>query len=91
MTINISYKWILDCLNSSLKSSLTYFPIKFINVIKCKCGILVVVNESNGRSKGYGFVRFSEETDQQKALIEMQHMTGVGRKPIRVSLATPKR
>ncbi|KAJ8306582.1 hypothetical protein KUTeg_017127 [Tegillarca granosa] len=50
-----------------------------------------MVLESNGRSKGYGFVRFSEETDQQRALIEMQHMTGLGRRPIRVSLATPKR
>ncbi|XP_046361634.1 tRNA selenocysteine 1-associated protein 1-like [Haliotis rufescens] len=50
-----------------------------------------VVLDSTGATKGYGFVRFSEETDQQRALIEMQHMTGIGRKPIRVSLASPKR
>lgn len=55
------------------------------------CRSAKVVLEGNGRSKGYGFVRFSEETDQQRALIEMQHMTGLGRRPIRVSLATPKR
>lgn len=53
--------------------------------------MLAVVLEPSGKSKGYGFVRFSEETDQQRALIEMQHMQGVGKKPIRVSLATPKR
>ncbi|OWF46042.1 tRNA selenocysteine 1-associated protein 1-like [Mizuhopecten yessoensis] len=55
------------------------------------CRSAKVVLENNGRSKGYGFVRFSEETDQQRALIEMQHMTDIGTKPIRVSLATPKR
>ncbi|XP_041360171.1 tRNA selenocysteine 1-associated protein 1-like [Gigantopelta aegis] len=49
-----------------------------------------VVLGSSGKNKGFGFVRFSEETDQQRALIEMQHMTGIGRNPIRVSLAQPK-
>lgn len=55
------------------------------------CRSAKVVLEPSGKSKGYGFVRFIEETDQQRALIEMQHMQGVGKKPIRVSLATPKR
>lgn len=54
------------------------------------CHTAKVVLDGRGLSKGYGFVRFSEETDQQKALIEMQHTIGLGRKPIRVSLATPK-
>ena len=54
------------------------------------CCVLVVL-DSRGHTKGYGFVRFSEETDQQRALIEMQHTSGIGRKPIRVSLATPRR
>ncbi|KAK6179198.1 hypothetical protein SNE40_011614 [Patella caerulea] len=49
-----------------------------------------VVLDSNGKSKCYGFVRFLEETDQQKALIEMQHMV-IGRRAVRVSLAGPKR
>ena len=52
---------------------------------------LAVVLDSSGKSKGFGFVRFSEETDQQRALIEMQHMTGIGRRPIKVGLAAPKR
>ncbi|KAK3611738.1 hypothetical protein CHS0354_037319 [Potamilus streckersoni] len=55
------------------------------------CRSAKVVLGSDGRSRGYGFVRFSEETEQQKALIEMQHVTGIGRRPVRVSLATPKR
>ncbi|VDN16232.1 unnamed protein product [Dibothriocephalus latus] len=49
----------------------------------------VVMN--NGKSRGYGFVRFSSESDQDKALIEMQNFCGLGYKPIRVSLAIPKR
>ena len=52
--------------------------------------LIAVVLGSSGKNKGFGFVRFSEETDQQRALIEMQHMTGIGRNPIRVSLAQPK-
>ncbi|XP_052256634.1 tRNA selenocysteine 1-associated protein 1-like isoform X2 [Dreissena polymorpha] len=55
------------------------------------CLTAKVVLDSKGQTKGYGFVRFAEETDQQKALIEMQHTVGIGRKPIRVSLATPKK
>ncbi|KAL5021230.1 hypothetical protein ScPMuIL_000385 [Solemya velum] len=54
------------------------------------CRSAKVVLEQNGHSKGYGFVRFTEDADQQRALVEMQHMTGIGRKPIRVSMATPK-
>jgi len=51
----------------------------------------VVVLDSNGRSRGYGFVRFTSETDQQTALIEMQGYSGANMKPLRISLATPKR
>ncbi len=46
---------------------------------------------SNGKSRGYGFVRFAAESDMDKALIEMQNFCGLGYKPIRVSLAIPKR
>ncbi|KAK7100934.1 tRNA selenocysteine 1-associated protein 1-like [Littorina saxatilis] len=50
-----------------------------------------VVLDSCGKGKGFGFVRFSEETDQQRALVEMHHMTGIGHRPIKVSLAAPNR
>jgi len=53
--------------------------------------IFVVVLDSNGKSRGYGFVRFACETDQQTAIIEMQGYVGANKKPLRISLAIPKR
>lgn len=43
----------------------------------------------SGQSRGYGFVRFSDETDQQRALVEMQGVY-CGSRPMRISTATPK-
>lgn len=40
-------------------------------------------------SRGYGFVRFSDEAERDRALLEMNGQL-VGGRPIRVSLATPK-
>ncbi|GAV06409.1 hypothetical protein RvY_16410-2 [Ramazzottius varieornatus] len=48
-----------------------------------------VVVDEHGDSRGYGFVRFAEELDQQRALNEMQGVT-ISNKPIRVSIAAPK-
>ena len=42
-----------------------------------------------GLSRGYGFVRFSDESDQQRALQEMQGVY-CGNRPMRISTATPK-
>ena len=42
-----------------------------------------------GLTRGYGFVRFIDQSDQQRALIEMQGFI-IGSRPIRVSVATPK-
>lgn len=42
-----------------------------------------------GMSRGYGFVRFADETDQQRALTEMQGVY-CGSRPMRISTATPK-
>lgn len=42
-----------------------------------------------GLSRGYGFVRFSDEADQQTALKEMQGQY-CGNRPMRISTATPK-
>ena len=50
-----------------------------------------MVIEPSGESKGFGFVRFTSEADQQLALIEMQGNTKLGEKPIRVSLAVAKK
>ena len=43
----------------------------------------------SGMSRGYGFVRFADEQDQQKALQEMQGVY-CGNRPMRISTATPK-
>ncbi|KAH7086364.1 hypothetical protein FB567DRAFT_444995 [Paraphoma chrysanthemicola] len=43
----------------------------------------------SGMSRGYGFVRFANEEDQQKALTEMQGVY-CGNRPMRISTATPK-
>jgi RNA recognition motif-containing protein len=43
----------------------------------------------SGMSRGYGFVRFASEEDQQKALGEMQGVY-CGNRPMRISTATPK-
>ncbi|XP_023238064.1 tRNA selenocysteine 1-associated protein 1-like [Centruroides sculpturatus] len=50
-----------------------------------------VVLDQDGVSKGYGFVRFTSEMEYQAALVEMQNADVVGSRPIRVSVATPKR
>ncbi|KAI9207629.1 uncharacterized protein BJ171DRAFT_278644 [Polychytrium aggregatum] len=49
----------------------------------------VVTDPLTGMSRGYGFVRFGEEADQQRSLQEMQGQV-IGSRPIRISLATPK-
>lgn len=50
----------------------------------------VITDAATGRSKGYGFVRFSLEAERDKALTEMNgHF--LSNRPIRVSLATAKK
>jgi RNA recognition motif-containing protein len=43
----------------------------------------------SGLSRGYGFVRFTDESEQQRALTEMQGVY-CGNRPMRISTATPK-
>jgi RNA recognition motif-containing protein len=43
----------------------------------------------SGLSRGYGFVRFSSEQEQQQALVDMQGVY-CGNRPMRISTATPK-
>ena len=55
-----------------------------------KYPLFIVVLDQSGFSKGYGFIRFSNEEEQQTALVSMQGVAGLGAKPIKVSLAIPK-
>ena len=49
-----------------------------------------MVLASDGTSRGYGFVRFGDKTDQGSALREMTGYLGLGANPIRVSMAVQK-
>lgn len=49
----------------------------------------IMTDAVTGQSRGYGFVRFSDEQDQQRALVEMQGVY-CGNRPMRISTATPK-
>lgn len=49
-----------------------------------------IVLDSNGYSKCCGFVSFESERDQRRALAELQGAIGLGKKTLRLSLATNK-
>ncbi|KAN0075097.1 mRNA binding post-transcriptional regulator [Elaphomyces granulatus] len=49
----------------------------------------IMTDPISGMSRGYGFVRFADENDQQRALSEMQGVY-CGNRPMRISTATPK-
>jgi len=49
----------------------------------------IMTDPISGMSRGYGFVRFLDEVDQQRALSEMQGVY-CGNRPMRLSTATPK-
>ncbi|KAG0233626.1 hypothetical protein BGX31_004799 [Mortierella sp. GBA43] len=49
----------------------------------------IMTDATTGVSRGYGFVRFSDESEQLRALHEMQGVY-CGSRPIRISMATPK-
>ncbi|KAI9492447.1 hypothetical protein BDB00DRAFT_765354 [Zychaea mexicana] len=58
------------------------------NYRSCKSA-KIMTDPRTGLTRGYGFVRFTDQSDQQRALIEMQGFI-IGSRPIRVSVATPK-
>ena len=45
-----------------------------------------VVLDDSGFSKGFGFIRFNNETEQQTALTSMMGVSGLGGKPLKVNL-----
>lgn len=46
--------------------------------------------DNSGFSKGYGFVKFGIEEEQQDALYKMNGYIGLGSKPLRICNAVPK-
>ncbi|KAK7005552.1 hypothetical protein R3P38DRAFT_2647853 [Favolaschia claudopus] len=62
---------------------------KFIRPFASCKSAKIMLDPVTGVSRGYGFVRFTDEADQQRALIEMHGLYCLSR-PMRVSLATAK-
>jgi len=46
--------------------------------------------DDSGFSKGFGFIRFGNEQEQQTAMTSMMGVSGLGSKPIKVSVAVQK-
>jgi RNA recognition motif-containing protein len=61
----------------------------FQNKYKSCKSAKIMTDPISGASRGYGFVRFSDESEQQRALTEMQGVY-CGNRPMRISTATPK-
>ncbi|CAA2967390.1 polyadenylate-binding RBP47 [Olea europaea subsp. europaea] len=53
-------------------------------------GAKVVIDSNTGRSKCYGFVRFGDENERSRAMMEMNGVYCSSR-PMRISVATPKK
>jgi len=78
--------WVGDLTPEVDDFALYRFFAQRYNSIRCA---KVVLDES-GFSKGYGFVRFGSESEQQQALGSMTGEMGLGSKPIKVSMANQK-
>ena len=53
-------------------------------------GAKVVIDVNTGRSKGYGFVRFGDESEKSRALTEMNGVF-ISSRAMRVGAATPRK
>ncbi|KAF9480189.1 hypothetical protein BDN70DRAFT_894369 [Pholiota conissans] len=62
---------------------------KFIRPFNSCKSAKIMLDPLTGVSRGYGFVRFTDEADQQRALIEMHGLYCLSR-PMRISPATAK-
>ncbi|KAG6861954.1 hypothetical protein C0995_009138 [Termitomyces sp. Mi166 len=62
---------------------------KFIRPFQSCKSAKIMIDPVTGVSRGYGFVRFTDEADQQRALIEMHGLYCQSR-PMRISPATAK-
>jgi RNA recognition motif-containing protein len=61
------------------------FQSRYVSIRSAK----VMMDPATGYSRGFGFIRFMDENDQQRSLEEMQGIY-VGSRPIRVSVARPR-
>ena len=57
-----------------------------IKIISINNLLISVVLDDSGFSKGFGFIRFNNEQEQQTALTSMMGVSGLGGKPLKVSL-----
>ena len=78
--------WVGDLTPEVDDFSLYQFFTQRYQTVRCA----KVVLDENGYSKGYGFVRFGAESEQQNALSNMTGEMGLGSKPIKVSMANQK-
>lgn len=53
-------------------------------------GAKVVTDPNTGRSKGYGFVKFADEMERNRAMVEMNGVY-CSTRPMRISAAAPKK
>jgi RNA recognition motif-containing protein len=53
-------------------------------------GAKVIIDANTGRSRGYGFVRFGDDSDKSNAMTEMNGVY-CSTRPIRIGPATPRR
>ncbi|KAI5961616.1 NGR1 [Candida pseudojiufengensis] len=65
---------------------LAFFQKSFPDSIKT---VRVMTDPISGKSRCFGFVRFTDESERQRALTEMNGIWFAGR-PLRVALATPR-
>ncbi|XP_017912427.1 PREDICTED: tRNA selenocysteine 1-associated protein 1 isoform X1 [Capra hircus] len=66
---------------------------KLLNIYGSICNPLqysCLQNPMDGGAWGYGFVKFTDELEQKRALTECQGAIGLGSKPVRLSVAIPK-
>ncbi|KAG9454061.1 hypothetical protein H6P81_006965 [Aristolochia fimbriata] len=75
-----------------LASDVTDYTLQetFRNYFPSVKGAKVVTDRATGRSKGYGFVRFGDESEQLRAMTEMNGMF-CSTRPMRIGPATTKK
>ncbi|KAF0304599.1 tRNA selenocysteine 1-associated protein 1 [Amphibalanus amphitrite] len=80
--------WVGD-LDKSVDDSQLYlaFASRYSSVSAAR----VVMDRVTGVSRGYAFVRFSNEDDHKDSLVHMNGFNGLANRPIRVSLAVPRK